>query len=357
MATLTGAVQLAFLQGYAPSSNFTVTSNSTGTIYNINNPSDPGHGKYQVVTDDDGAYVAIDSGVSRVILNDSDGAAIIIGDDDVHVSSVQTYTSNKIIAGGGDNTIVLEGGNNAIRVGDGDNLIETGWGNDTITSGDGDDTISAGGGNDLIRAGDGNDLVVLGYGNSTVFAGSGNDTILGGYGSQFIDAEDGNDLIIAGGGDNTLLGGVGNDTITGSYGNDSISGGAGNDSLTAGWGDDTIDGGAGNDTITAGSGVDKILKGTVSGESDRVTGFTNGMDKIIASDTANSSPAGFTEDSDTTDNPSSQVFSNPNGIVSDYKVVSANSGADSIIIFRDGSRITLVGVPYTDIDPSDFATS
>jgi Ca2+-binding RTX toxin-like protein len=126
---------------------------------------------------------------------------------------------------------------------------------DIIFAFDGDDKIYAKGGDDQVYAGDGNDYVDGGSGADFLFGGNGKDFIFGGSEDDFID----------GGADNdTLHGGTGKDTLLGGSGKDYLSGGEGNDKLTGGSEADTF-------YFDDGYGV------------DRITDFTNGVDKIAIS--------------------------------------------------------------------------
>jgi serralysin len=80
-------------------------------------------------------------------------------------------------------------------------------------------------------------------------------------------------------------GGSGNDTIIGNAIANVLKGGAGNDTITGGGGNDTIIGGSGTDALTGGDGADTFLFGlgdssASSGQHDRITDFTSGVDKI-----------------------------------------------------------------------------
>jgi Ca2+-binding RTX toxin-like protein len=193
MATLTGAVQLALLDGFAP-----ISDTGGVRIYDV------GGSKYEFIDNFSNTsgtpYVVVADGVSRVFLKDAEGASIIVGDDNTYVNSDPVSVGNKIIAGHGNNVIALSDGNDAVRVGSGNNQIETG---------NGDDSVTAGNGNNIIVTGDGNDVVIVGNGNNVIDTGSGNDVIKvtgNGAGANHIDAGAGNDVIV-------LAVGAGVDTI------------------------------------------------------------------------------------------------------------------------------------------------
>ncbi|UWQ19691.1 hypothetical protein K3551_18265 (plasmid) [Jannaschia sp. M317] len=75
---------------------------------------------------------------------------------------------------------------------------------------------------------------------------------------------------IGGAADNTLTGGAAGDLLIGGAGDDVLSGGAGDDLLLAGTGSDTLDGGAGADVFVF----------EADGQSDRIDGFEQGVDRI-----------------------------------------------------------------------------
>lgn len=79
---------------------------------------------------------------------------------------------------------------------------------------------------------------------------------------------------------------------TGTGGHDRLTGGAGDDLLSGLWGNDTLLGGAGDDLIFAGPGADVMTGGagedifvvTADGQTDRITDFQFGQDRIDLSD-------------------------------------------------------------------------
>ena len=294
MATLTGAVQLALLERYTPvmGESVTHTTSSGVTIYTVDDSrvENPGPSavhpdglltggvyKYEFIDDFTGAeYLVIADGASRVFLNDDIGASIIVGDDSVYIAAQDAGGNNKIIAGGGNNVIMLLDGNDAVRVGNGNNVIEAGAGNDTITAGNGNNTIIGGDGNDIVRVGNGNNV---------------------------IDAGAGNDFVTVGKGSNLITTGAGDDVVR-------VAGdGSGTNYIDAGKGNDKI-------TLATGTGVDTIVKGSVSGEIDTVTGFDTAHDKIAQAASTVSS--------------------------------TVISGNDTVVTFSDGSQVVLVGVQIAD---------
>jgi serralysin len=90
----------------------------------------------------------------------------------------------------------------------------------------------------------------------------------------------------------TLSGGIGADLLMGERGNDNLSGGSGDDLLLGGKGRDVLQGDAGDDRMIDGKGKDTMTGGAGSdvfvfnqdGQTDTVTDFTLGVDKLDLSD-------------------------------------------------------------------------
>ncbi len=83
----------------------------------------------------------------------------------------------------------------------------------------------------------------------------------------------------------SITGRSGNDFLEGFGGNDILSGGAGADALNGGSGNDRLIGGAGVDQLTGGAGADVFAflvgdSSAASGQHDRITDFTSGVDRI-----------------------------------------------------------------------------
>ena len=138
----------------------------------------------------------------------------------------------------------------------------------------------------------------------------------------------GNDNITGSTDNDTIDGGLGDDTINGGDGNDNLTGGLGNDNLTGGNGNDTINGGLGNDTINGGDGPDTFV--LTAGEGiDTIQDYQDGIDSILLKNLTY-------------------------GISGD--VYSQASGSNTILYLTNGggNLATLVGIPATDIDSSDF---
>jgi len=217
------------------------------------------------------------------------------------------------------------------------------WGADRLFGENGNDLLSGGAGHDVLDGGAGNDRLFGESGNDIHTGGAGDDSLDGGVdidtadhntatagvrvsleitvrqntggagrdtivnvenltGSNFNDILTGNssdNFMIAGKGADILRGGNGNDTLLSQSNDglkDTLDGGAGNDSLLSGNGNDKLVGGSGNDilnawlgqdTLTGGTGADKFQFGSADESTvttpDRITDFTVGEDRIVAS--------------------------------------------------------------------------
>ena len=94
--------------------------------------------------------------------------------------------------------------------------------------------------------------------------------------------------------DDYIIGSYHAETIRGGGGNDYIAGGGGSDILYGEAGNDTLDGGSGNDTITVGDGNDIVILNLLTGNSDVVTDFHRGDNKVrIVSDDTGTSLADY----------------------------------------------------------------
>lgn len=119
---------------------------------------------------------------------------------------------------------------------------------------------------------------------------------------------------------------AGNDTVWGGGGNDTLLGGAGNDRLTGGTGADRLTGGTGNDTLAGQKDgtVDQFIFATAAG-ADRITGFEDGLDRIVITTGADR--------------------------MADLRIL--DSGADAIIWFA-GTSITLENIDHKALTAEDF---
>ncbi|WP_238368002.1 calcium-binding protein [Mesobacterium pallidum] len=148
-----------------------------------------------------------------------------------------------------------------------------GFGNDTLRGDAQDNEIGGALGDDLIEGRQGHDLIDGSSGADTVLGGTGNDTVFGGWGTDSIRGGEDHDLLQGENGADTLWGDAGRDTLMGGDGDDSLDGGSWIDTLVGGAGDDTMTGGGGADVFVFEPGTD----------SDTITDFTNGEDKLDVS--------------------------------------------------------------------------
>ncbi|NOX42004.1 MAG: hypothetical protein GXP05_16370 [Alphaproteobacteria bacterium] len=92
-----------------------------------------------------------------------------------------------------------------------------------------------------------------------------------------------NDTLSGGVGADVVMGGRGNDILSGSAGDDLLLGGKGRDTLLGEAGNDRMIDGKGKDTMTGGAGAD-VFVFNQDGQTDTVTDFTLGVDKLDLSD-------------------------------------------------------------------------
>lgn len=192
------------------------------------------------------------------------------------------------VGGSGNDVFVGNDNNNVIMGGAGNDSITGGSGNDHLygaaaraVSGDGADTISGGGGNDYIQGNAGDDRLDGGAGSDRIQGGQGNDSITGGLGNDSVNGNLGNDSIDGGEGNDSLRGGQGNDSILGGTGNDILIGDLGSDTLVGGTGIDMLTGGADADVFVFAPGdATFTMTGSLTGMTDMITDFTDGVDHI-----------------------------------------------------------------------------
>ncbi|MBB3017963.1 Ca2+-binding RTX toxin-like protein [Microvirga lupini] len=132
-------------------------------------------------------------------------------------------------------------------------------------------------------------------------------------------------------GNNTIYGTAAANTIKGLGGNDTLYGRAGNDKLYGGTGRDFLAGESGNDLLSGGTGAD-TFRFTGKWGADKITDFTNGVDRIDL----RGNDLSFRELSITRGNGDS-----------DGKV-------DDVIVKADGQSIALLNVKLSLIGASDF---
>jgi serralysin len=131
----------------------------------------------------------------------------------------------------------------------------------------------------------------------TIYDSGGNDTLdCSGYSNaQIIDLRAGSFSSVGGLVNNIgialnaviekAIGGAGNDTLIANSAGCTLLGGGGSDALIGGAGSDRLIGGFGIDNLTGGAGADTFVflpgdSSAASGQHDRITDFTNGVDRI-----------------------------------------------------------------------------
>lgn len=249
--------------------------------------------------------------------------------------------------GDGDDTLAASDGNDSVDGGAGNDLIGGGFGDDVLDGGTGDDFMGGGQGNDTMNGGDDNDVVNGGQGSDSLEGGAGNDTMGASFGNDTVAGGDGNDdmgggagrdLISGGAGDDSAGGGEGDDTIDGGAGNDFLAGGGRNDSIDGGTGNDVINGGAGNDTMSGGEGADVfVFNEFVSGESDLILGFEDGVDLFRMAGVVNAPGTGL------------------QGRVDALNITDAViDGAAGVTLTYQGHTVSVTGVSAADLGVSDF---
>ena len=273
--------------------------------------------------------------------------------------------ADSLDGGTGEDTLDGSSGDDSLLGGTGDDSLNGNLGNDTIDGGTGDDNLVGSNNSSdtfVLRSGDGRDTISefelgtdtlslkdgLTFNDLTVVASNANTTILRETATSqdlatFLSVNPTNFArefsvgFVGTGGDERINGNTGNDTIDGDEGNDTINGGNGNDSLTGGPGNDIINGGNGNDTINGGLGNDNLTGGDgpdtfvlTAGEGiDTIQDYQDGIDSILLKNLT----YGISDD-----------------------VYSQASGSDTILYLTNGggNLATLVNIPATDIDSSDF---
>ncbi|NBZ88603.1 LamG-like jellyroll fold domain-containing protein [Stagnihabitans tardus] len=152
------------------------------------------------------------------------------------------------------------------------------WDDDLLIGGLGSDRLSGGLGSDDLQGGLGRDSLVGGAGSDSLDGGVGLDWA--GYGASTagvrIDLRTGQGA----GGDAEGDRLIGIENLTGSGRDDVLTGNAAANRLVGGAGADLLDGMAGNDTLTGGAGADEFRFGLRNFGQDRVTDFTDGMDRL-----------------------------------------------------------------------------
>lgn len=167
------------------------------------------------------------------------------GSEPAPVPNVNRYYGDEINGYGGDDWLNGDRGEDVIYGGKGDDEIYGGRKNITYTTSDGDDILYGNGGRDKIYGGTGDDEIYGGNDNDRLYGGEDNDYLDGGADDDYLAGEDGDDW------------------------------------LRGRFGSDILEGGAGDDTLTGGGGLDWYVFDSISDQTDRITNFTRGTDKIV----------------------------------------------------------------------------
>ncbi|MCZ8332736.1 MAG: calcium-binding protein [Rhodobacteraceae bacterium] len=157
---------------------------------------------------------------------------------------------------------------------------------------------------------------------------NGADVLIGTAGNDDMDGRRGNDQLRGGAGNDDMDGDDGNDSLLGEDGRDDIDGGRGNDVLDGGAGNDTLVGGRGNDLLTGGAGAD-IFEFRRGDGNDRITDFTNGVDRIELD--------GFSARA-----------------LTDILNGARQVGSDVVLSLPSNASITLADMQLSQLDRSDF---
>ena len=198
---------------------------------------------------------------------------------------------------------------------------------DTLVGNVGDNLVWGGGGADIIDGGDGLDTLDYRGSDSGVTVNLADNSAAGGHAEgdsisnfEHIQGTAFDDILTGDGGINILIGAVGDDTLDGGSGKDSLRGGDGDDILTGGMGADRLTGGNGSDTFIFLPGDDNT---------DIITDFANGEDRIDLS--------GFS------------------GLSFSDLIISGDSDNSVIdLTAQGGGKIRLRGFNISDLDASDF---
>ncbi|WP_046866989.1 M10 family metallopeptidase C-terminal domain-containing protein [Microvirga massiliensis] len=173
----------------------------------------------------------------------------------------------------------------------------------------------------------------------------------GGAGNDILRGEDGNDTLVGGGNNDLLLGGVGADSLDGGTGNDELQGGLdddillggdGNDLLFGNSGGDRLDGGAGNDLLDGGGSFNSIADMLTGGDGDDTFVYGLGYRETIITD--------FTQSSAQED--VLNLSTAPVHSFTELLSKGTQQGADTVLDFGNGDRLTLQNFQLDDLDPA-----
>ncbi len=341
------------------------------------------------------------------LISIEDVAGSIFGD-----SIVGSTSSNTLSGDAGADRIVGLTGNDILNGGSGDDVLFGNSGADTLNGGDGADRLNGGFGVDTMAGGAGDDIyfvdessdVVIegadeGFDKVVIQQGTGffgavanvevyildfsagttgflngldnfNDTLIGGDSHDSLNGFSGDDLLLGGNGDDILQGGEGNDLLRGEAGNDTLSAGAGDDILLGGAGNDALigisgfnrlNGQAGDDTLIGGNGADRLNGGLgddvmfANGNGEDVNLSDGATDRfLIAANSGIDTIFGFIDGEDQIDfrgiNDQTGRFPSFAAVAQTISEVNGNA----TITISTNDIITLVGVPASALDASDF---
>ncbi|WP_395645946.1 M10 family metallopeptidase C-terminal domain-containing protein [Terricaulis sp.] len=213
---------------------------------------------------------------------------------------------------------------------------------DTIRGFGGDDELHGGGNNDRLEGGDGADWLYGDDGADRLFGDQGDDHLNGGAGNDQINGGGGNDWaeFSGGGAVNVNLAsqsatGQGVDTLSSI---ENVLGSSFADVLIGNNSANILAGNGGSDTLTGGGGADTFVLAPMTSGNITITDFQNGVDHIDLR------ALGFDQ----------------NGQSPDWGGLLSNvpGQSDAILEFYGVNgeffTVTLQGVPYWTIDPSDY---
>jgi Ca2+-binding RTX toxin-like protein len=216
-------------------------------------------------------------------------------------------------------TILLGPGPDQARGGSASDYIDGGPGEDNLEGRDGADVLDGGDGRDtalyVLRGAAQPVTVTLdGLANDGGAADGFSDHILANV--ENVNTTPGADAIVGNDGPNNLIGGSGDDQITGGGGSDTLAGQGGNDGLSGEAGADALDGGDAGDVLDGGSERDNALYRTRTA----------------------SQPVNVTLDGNANDG--GAVDGNADNVLANVEIVTAGSGADTLIGSASGNTLT-----------------
>ena len=229
------------------------------------------------------------------------------------------------------------------------NRLEGNDGNDTIDGAAGNDRLLGGNGDDIINGSDGVDSIFGQLGSDTLSGGAGNDFFFGSAGGDSMDGGSEFDTVnylasTAGVSINLQTGGTGGDAngdtyvsierVFGSQHDDVIDGSSGDDTLLGNGGADVMRGGLGADRLIGGAGDDSYVFDTTQDGADVFIGYLAGA-------------AGAETIYITGGDAAFDTFA-------EIMAVTSQVGANTLIDFGSGNRITLLGITLGDLDTNDF---